>query len=544
MNEVQQRYSESLHDTQRRAGVMRTVLIAPIGLHSDITKRNNAVMEAAKDVALFSSMGKPATGILLSSVNAIVEYANNNHGLFPTDDMLASAHQTWENLYEGNETLAAASASHILLSSVGEANLSSESGVAIRSVTAALTLPTILSNPMNVVCAYLPTRKHSTEVFNMDRVAGSTLGDYTKGQVIDALTVGQYSRQRQRYNFATAQQPDGTKKQYIFTPKTDTPAKRDLPLREGSVVIRFNKRVVAKQHEESGDIFGKIHIGETAFSVTGSVDQEKGIITVDTNAALPEDTILTAQYEVKIEGNPDLIPTISHKMSSFKLRPHARTLSSSTSAMANFAMQVEFGVDLFSLDLSSVRNEMVNEKAKYQLVDLMDEVTEVDTFNAAVPADSGETWKDRFEYFMAKLITLDTKMKALNKESGIKAVYAGTQFSAFLQMLPGSMFTRSDLHDEASPRIHKIGTLLNRIQVFEVPMNDIVSADDALLCGRTDKLGKAPYYTGDVIPPTIYKHDKDNGLTKTQTVWAQGYDEASPDCWKYLIKVTLQNFNQ
>lgn len=537
MNEVEQRYSNTLKSTQSRAQVMRSVLIKPIS-HSNAIARNDAILKAAENEPLFSAMGDHRDGILLSATNAIIEYAKEHNGLYPTDDMLASAHEQWENLYESNDAIAAASKSNLLLSSVSEATLSSEQGVAIRATTAALTLPTILSNPMNAVCTYLPSRKYGTEVFNIDRHAGATLGDYKKGDKIDALTVGQYSRQRQAYDFASAQQPNGTKKNYIFTAKTDTPAKIDTPLRNGSIVIRLNQRIVARQ-TESGDIYGKTHIGETAYTFTGTAELEKGAISIETNAPLPTDTKLRAQYEIQIEGHPEMIPTVTHKMTSFKIYPHARVLSSDTSAMANFAMNVEFGVDMYSLNLSSIRDEMVNEKAKYQLWDLMQEATETALFNAQVP--DSETWKDRFEYFLFTLIKIDTQMKKLNKESGVKAVYAGTNFSAFLQSMPPSIFQRSPT-SETTPRIHKIGTLLNRIELFEVPMDGLVPTDQALFCGRTEKIGKAPYLTGDVIPPTIFKSDSEKGLVQSQTIWAQGYDETAPDCWKYLVKVILQNF--
>ena len=543
--EANERFEMAQRDMQARAAEMHSVLIAPQygaggGYIENPAARDSAICDAAMKSPLYSSMGEElGRGVALCHASAVRDYAEETNGQEIPADLFAASHQALQNLFQNNDEIAKQT-SNLLLSSISEANLSSEKGVAIRATTAALTVPVMLANPMNVIVTYLPTRKGETEVFHVKRIAGSTLGDFTKNDEIHELSYGQYSRQRQRYIFKDTQSPDGTKKTYSFKAKSDLPAKREMAIRENSVVIYHNRKVAAKQTDD-GTLFGQITLGDKAFTVTGSVDIEKCEITVTTNEPLPDQTTLHAEFHIDIESDETLIPRIDHKMIPFKCRPHVRVITADASIMSMFSMQTEFGVDVNAMNLSSMRDWLANEKALGVLDDLMFHVSETAVFDAEVPKNTGETWKDRYEYIQGLFIKLDTKMKSLNKESGIKAVYAGTLVSTFLQMLPSYIFERSQ-RSESSPRIHKIGTLLGRIEVFEVPHTTLVPEDKALLVGRTDKLGKAPYYTGDVIPPTLYSHEVNRALNKSNTLWANGYDCPGPDCDKYLIEMTLQNF--
>lgn len=543
--EATERYEAAQRDMQARAAEMHSVLIASQygaggGYIENPAARDASISEAAMKSPLYSSMGEElGCNVAKSHASAVRDFARETNGQEIPADLLAACHQGLENLFQHNEEISK-NTSNLLLSSISEKNLSSEQGVAIRATTAALTLPVMLANPMNVIAAYLPTRKGQTEIFNVMRIAGSTLGDFKKNEVIHELSYGQYSRQRQRYVFSDEQSPNGTRKTYVFKTKTDVPAQREMPIRPNSVVIYHNRKLAAKQ-TEGGALFGQITLGDKAFTITGSVDSDKCEITVNTNEPLPDNTTLHAEFHVNIEADKTLIPRIDHKMVPFKCEPHVRVITADASIMSMFSMQTEFGVDTNAMNLSSMRDWLANEKALGVLDDLMFHVSETANFDAEVPKNTGETWKDRYEYIQGLFIKLDTKMKSLNKESGIKAIYAGTLVSTFLQMLPSYIFERSP-RSESSPRIHKIGTLLGRIQVFEVPHTKLVAEDKALLVGRTDKIGKAPYYTGDVIPPTLYSHEVDRALNKANTLWANGYDCPGPDCDKYLIEMTLQNF--
>ena len=545
MNQTNSNFKKQSLDTAKRAAAMTNAVVSPALTISDEGARRVAIEEACANDALLSSMlqnnPKECLGILLSAAAAVSEH-HKVTGQKPTDEQLASVHGAWENMYQNNDALAESSKGHALMSSVGSATTATESGIAVRATSAALTLPAILANPMNVIATYLPTSGYEAEVFDIKRVAGTTLGDYKKGQELTGLTAGQYSRQRQRFAFPAAQQPDSTKKQHTFTAKTDTPAKIELPVHEGAVEIYHNKIKVAQQ-TQSGDLYGKIEIGGEVINVTGTVDTDTCAVVVDTSKALPTGSTLEIRFHVRIEGNKHLIPTVTHKMTSFKLKPTARVLSSQSTIMSNFAMMAEHGVDLFSLNLSSVRDEIVNEKSLYQLIDLLHATTENEEFSVTPKAN--ETWKDRFEYFKVKFLSVENKLRIRNKESGVRAIYAGIGASSFFEGLPTSIFKPVTLMDN-NVRIKQIGTFLGRIPVFQVPQSVEMAElgdDEMLLAGRSDKIGKAPYLTGDVVPPTIFKSDDDNGLTKNQLVWANGYDDTAPDAHKFLVKLKLKDLN-
>lgn len=544
-NEVAQRHLASAMARTRRASAMKQVLINPqfsSGVYiQDAAARDQAIVDAAMADPLYSSMGVEMGGrVALSDASAIREYSANNAGAMPSDDLLAAAHGALENLFSNNQAIATQSDAGMLLSSVSESNLSSEQGVAIRATTAALTLPTMLANPMNDIVAYLPSRKNEAEIFNIDRVAGKTLGDFTKNQVIDELTSGQYSHQRQRYEFDATMSPNGVLTEFTFDTATHTPALTALPVRPGSVKIYFNRAEAAKQLDD-GSLYGSVTIGESNVLITGTVDHDTGTFVVTSASALTDGATLHAEFEVDIEANPDLIPTIDHKMSSFKIRPASRVISADASIQSVFTMQTEFGVDTNSMNLGAMRNILVDERSKKQLSDLMFFVTDEHEFDAAIPADGNDTWSSHYEYIKALFLSISQSMISTNKESGIKGIYAGTEFSTFIKMLPKSLFTMAPNAGQEC-RIHFIGTLLGGIKVFEVPFTGIVPADKALAYGRTEKLGKAPYYTGDVIPPTLYSQEVTKGLRKGNVIWANGYDNPSPDIADYLSLITLTNF--
>jgi len=546
MKDTAQRYEAGLADTLSRAGAMKRVLIQsqflPNGSYiSDPSDRDNGIIAAAAEDPLYSSMGEEmGARQALSDASAIRDYSAMNNGALPSDDLLAAAHGTLENIYSNNQSIAESGKSDMLLSSMAESNLSSEKGVSIRATTAALTLPVMLANPLNDIVSYLPARKNEVEIFEIERVAGKTLGDFKKNQIIDELSYGQYSTQRQRYPFAKDQLPDGSKKQFTFNTKSHTPAGVMLPVRPTSIKIYFNRTEAAIQLD-GGDLYGQVEVGGAKVILSGTVDHDTGIIVLDSDKVLPNESQLHAEFEVDIEANGDLIPTIDHKMKGFKFRPHSRVIAADASIMSAFTMNTEFGVDINAMNLSSMRDWLANERALKQLDDLMFLVKEEYSFDAAVPENSHETWKDRFEYIKSLFLTISQTMIDTNKESGLKGMYCGTLFSTFVQMLPPSLFQRAAGYVKTS-RIHFIGTILGSIKVFEVPFTSLVPAHKALGYGRTEKLGKAPYYTGDVVPPTLYSHEVTKGLRKGNTLWANGYDNASPTCDKFLVLIELKNY--
>lgn len=546
MKDTAQRYEDGLADTISRAGAMKRVLIqsqfSPVGGYiADPTERDNSIMAAAAEDPLYSSMGEEmGARQALSDASAIRDYSAMNNGALPSDDLLASAHGTLENIYSNNQEIAESGKSDMLLSSLSESNLSSEKGVAIRATTAALCLPVMLANPLNDIVSYLPARKNEVEIFEIERIAGKTLGDFKKNQIIDELSYGQYSTQRQRYPFVAGELPDGTKKQFTFDTKLHTPAAVMLPVRPTSIKIYFNRSEAAIQLD-GGDLYGQVEVGGQKVILSGTVDHDTGTMVLNTDKVLPDGSQLHAEFEIDIEANPDLIPTIDHKMKSFKFRPHSRVIGADASIMSMFTMNTEFGIDVNAMNLSSMRDWLANERALKQLDDLMFLVKQEYSFDAAVPADSNETWKDRFEYIKSLFLTISQTMIDTNKESGLKGLYCGTLFSTFVQMLPPSLFQRASGYVKTS-RIHFVGTILGSIKVFEVPFSNLVPAGKALGYGRTEKLGKAPYYTGDVVPPTLYSHDVTGGLRKANTLWANGYDNASPTCDQFLVLIDLKNY--
>ena len=174
------------------------------GYIADPAERDASVIEAIGNSPLFSSMGEHGRAIGLIGASAIREY-EAEYGELPSDNMLAAAHTALDNLFSG--VIAADAGTDQLLSSLNSDSLATSKGLEIRANVAAVTLPSILLNPMNDAITYIPNPKvNEVELFNIERIAGSTFGGLTKGDIINAATAANYSLMRQRYNGAA--QPD------------------------------------------------------------------------------------------------------------------------------------------------------------------------------------------------------------------------------------------------------------------------------------------------------------------------------------------------
>lgn len=539
MNELKTRFNAQKVDIQSRAAAMLDVLVSPqfhMGVRiADAKQRQDAVMAASDNSPLFSSIQNPELRhkIALINAEAVEEYAQANNDTAPPAEMLACAHEQIENCFTTNKENANG---NMLLSSLGE-TISTSDGIDAVAVSAALALPLMVINPMNDIVTYLPAKRYKAEVFEMQTKAASTLGDVKKGDDLGHLHNGQYSQMQQRYVFPDA--GDGTKTTFAFDTVADTPAKIALPLVKGSVTVYVNREAVAVD-DGQGELSGKIVIGGVKHAVNGTVEYTAGVITPVFTTAPPADAEVFAEYEIDVESKPELIPSVSHELTSFFLTPKARVIAADANIQAMFKMFTEHSIDMASFNMRTLRTYLSNEKSYKQLSDLVWFCNQVMAFDAAVP--TGESKKDHYEYIRQLFLACGTDIMTVTGDSGLKGIYAGRDFSLFIRMLPTDLFKLAPNYEQISG-IHFVGTLMGFIKVFECPDETVVAAGKALAYGKSKELGKAPYYTGDVVPPMILKDVTKRGFKEEQVVYALGYDRLNPNHGrKYLRLLDLKNF--
>lgn len=536
-----QSYLNQQANIAQAANAMRAVLIdsqfgAGKAFISEDAARQSAIEQAAQNDPLYASMGQHGGEIAKIHAKAIADHVNAG-GEYPDDMLLASVRQQLENLWSTQKP----QGSSLLLASVSN-HVNNSAGVPTIVTTAQLTLPVALATITNDFVTYIPgKRSNEIEIFELETVAGSTLGDMTKGDVITALSMGgQYSDMDHFYDFPTA--ADGTATSYTFTPKTDTPAQRDLPIRTGSAIVYINK-VLAATDQKDGKIYGSIEQGEDTITVTGTVNYDTGAVTVNTSAPLAEGVEMMVEFFLNIEEDPTLIPEITHKPSSFKIQPAERVLRGSASIQADFKMLTELGVNARSQRLTSMRDYLSAETAISHIKKIARLCIEETTFSAAIPEGSNDTWKDRFEYIRSVLVKISDSLLDATDEQGLRGIYCGRGLSSFFKMLPADCFKPAPNYRQTN-RPHFVGIAFGMVRIYEVPQKlPNLGEYEGIGYAKADRLSRAPMYVGSVIPTTLYDSEVDSALKKKDTLWTLDFASLNPKHGqKFLHKIILEGF--
>lgn len=502
----------------------------------DDKRRHSAMLEAIGNEPMFESIeSATAVGIVSGMQTAIADY-EQTHGELPRDEVLASALSTMENMMILEGANAQGSHGQMMMESIGQ-SLSTSEGVEIRAKMVGLVLPVILETATTDAVTMMPAGTNEVEIFKVYRRAGTAFGDYAVGTEIDQSTVGQYTNMSQRYSFVADQLPEGAKKVFTFTSKTDlVNTSVDIPFTKGSVSLFVDRRRVCRDMDASGGIMsGKVTIGEFNTIVNCTVDYTKGILTVTAVDAIPDGIELHVQFEVDIEKAPELIPTIDHDMDSRKLRPSQRAVAADATIQAMFTMQRELSVDLKSMQMSHMRNTLASEKATGHLVDMNFACRKEETFNIYVEA--GEDWKLHRERLNELLLKVSTEILKSTKVTGLTGIFAGTYACNILKSLGAPHFIAPANYRQKNA-IHYAGRLFGMWKVFECPN---VIGDNELLCyGRGASHSEAGYVAGDAISATMYTHDIGKALKASNTLYELTYGEVHPfDGEDYFYRVKI-----
>ncbi|ACY85916.1 putative transposase [Edwardsiella piscicida] len=436
----------------------------------DPTARANSIVAAMRTIPMFESSSDAELSLIGTAWGAaLAEFANGTNSM-PRPDILATAHKALENIMDvginarSNDT----SRQPMMLESAVKAmadSMSTSDGIQKRALMAAMILPVQLASATADACTFIPCERDEIEVFEIKRRAGSTFGDHKAGDELDVHDMGQYSQMRQFHLFPKAQQPDGTKTTFKFSTKDDCPAGISMPLRRGRTMIFINRKAIATANND-GQFMGRYVKDSTEYLLSGTVDMTQGTININSQTALPVGAELSTRFEVDIEKAPKLIPTITHDMDSFKLYPSEYILAAEHTIQAAMGLKREFGLDLASMSLNSIRSVMADEIDKSRLKGMLLGAVCVTTFDVSVPAS--QTFKEYMENLRVKLNGMSQQMSNRTKTVGITGMYAGGSAANLIKSLPADMFTPAANYRQ-QPRIHFVGTLFGQYKVYEVP---------------------------------------------------------------------------
>lgn len=538
-----QRFNERVEDIAIRGQEMRDLCVNSqfdaMGQYiTDPEARLASIDAAAAKVPMFESLGESHRRQIVSGMASAVAEYEQVHGELPRDEILASAHKSMEGMLLLEGKTEEGSTAGMMMESIDKSLTTSE-GVELRAKMIGLVLPTMLYTATSDAVTYIPAQNDEVEIFRIHRIAGSSFGDFKRGDKIDETTVGQYSQMRQRFPFVKAHQPEGTLKEFTFTSKTDLPnTSDDIPMKKGSVSVYFNRARVARDFEQkNGLLYGQIKAGESVINVNGTIDYVTGVVTVTTSEALPKGSELHVEFEVDIEAQPNLIPTIDHEMESIKLQPSQAAIAVDATIQAMFKMQREFGVDLKSMQMSHMRNYLANEKSRKHLRDMDFACRRSTSFNLYVP--DGEDWKLHREKMHELFLKISQMLLAATRVSGLRGMYAGIQACTVLKSL-GEPFFKPAANYQQTNEVHFAGTLFGVYKVYEAPI--VINEWDILCYARGNSHSEAGYVAGDAIPATLYNHPIGTNLRQRNTLWELSYGEIHPFSGAdFFLRLTLEN---
>lgn len=508
-----------------------TAAVDGAGLIANPKQRMDSMIEAAGEFApnLLESIGEQSAGSVFSAWQTSIQNYANTHGTMPSDEVLASAMHTAQGMNADN-------GSGLIFESV-QGSLATSEGTPIRPRSIGLILPTLLSAATTDMVTHIPAERDEVEIFEINRIAASSFGDFNAGDVIAEGSTGQYGNMNQLHAFPAGQQPDNIKTQFVFNTATD--AKVKTPIKRGSVVVYLNSKPVA-QHLRASNSSALIPIDGSGFS--GTVDLAGGKVTVDASVA-PETGHLTVRLEVDIEKAYNLIPTINAEVESYTLTPSWSVLGSEHTVQSFWTLNREMGVDLGSQLMASQRNLLAYNKdiANFTTAVHASYANASESFPLTIAAN--HTFREHYQRLEEKINDISTSMLSATKKSGVVGIYAGANAINILKAMGSPYFEIAPNYREVN-RIHYVGKLFGRFKVFVCPHNvDIAGATfsewDLMLYGRGENHSEAGIVNGDAIAPTFINQGQ-NGFQVSNALIALRYQQLHPNGGeKYFRRLTL-----
>ncbi len=520
----QEKYSARVGSIAGMARNMHKLVIAPQfagGLYiEDSAKRQENIMLAFQNDPMFEGVGEESLNLISSAWGSAIAESKAVNGGFPRQEILANAYQSTENFLTNNLSSKNSKIAQMFESVSG--TMEQSEGIDIRAHTVALILPVLLSTVTNDAVTLIPTGNDEAEIFKIERVTGSDFGDFSKNTVIDGSNVGQYAHMRQR--FPTKQAANNVLTTFTLTPKDDLKVAKDMPIKKGTVKIFVNRVLVGTDISKNGKIYGEIIGGETIDNASSTCDYATGAVSVTFSGALATGTSTHIEWEVDIEKDSSLIPSITHEMDSKIVRPFEFALSSDVTVQALWKGRRELSIDQSSMLLTGMRNVIAAEKAHRHLSDMRFHCVKEDTYD--FKPTTGMNDEEHSHKFRVLLNKINQRFTTDTKVAGLRGFYLGKEVATHVMAMKD--FKPSGvISDPAQP--YFAGTFAGKYRVYVDPSTQ--DGDDSweiLTYARGSNHSQAGYIAGDTIPAIHFDHDTGKDLNMSDTLWGKHFAEIHP----------------
>ena len=508
----------------------------------DNAERRSLLSEAVSDTFLSGLDEKQATEVASFAANAAIAY----HAVYdslPPDEVQASAIMTMKGLVLNEQTNAGTRASKMINDSMSSVDgaMSSRDGIPNRNHQIAMIVPVTLMQATSSFVTPVPTSKDKAEIFVIDRLAGSTFGDLSAGDVIDESFNGQYGTMDQFYAFGVG---DGTKTKFDFDISTmsnnpNATSQPKMPIRPGYIRVYHDMDLIGSDKNGDGLVSGMLSIAgaDVMVSSSAAANYATGKFTVTFTVPPAAGVIIHAKVDIDIEKAPQLIPTIEHKIKSFILMPHEAAITANESIQSVFAARREYNLEIRAMQMTAARNVLAAEKDRRRLGEMWKFASRhFDWPRLAKDALShSQHYADLKEFFGKMTI----QMIQDTHKSGIKGFFFGLDALNLVMSAPGFK-ARPNYRCINQP--HYVG----RFGEYEVYCDPQAPTWDGLAIGKGDSYGDSAYIAADAISAIHYPHPMGapaNGAGRGLTHQDTFYELAFRDIHPYRGRQYLYTFS-
>lgn len=574
-------YTEHLTNVRRRAGEILFILDAPEreGLLTEAADSSGvleSMMDAARHTSLFNEFQLTNNFLRPIMANWSRAYRRfvDTHQRYPSHDVLANAHQSFQNLMRGsvrvwqtgenrveydNMLLEDAKgisdrATHnaFFESAFNGPDMSRSDGVERLAMYAALVLPVQLGSETQVLASMIPAPStDENKYFKLFNVASNDFGSYKAGDELDMQSAGVYSQMMRIYVLPAAKQPDGTKTKFTF--QTKDAEGSALPVRPGRVRIQINRAGGDYDDERGhaswhGDLKGK------TINCSADVDYLNGKVDMTFATAPDADIEISILCELDVELKPDMIPCVNQAMLTYTVKPSQYVLATQHSIQSLSDAQREFGLDLGGMATNLLTQSLIHEADVSRLRQAAFYARDVGSVDVSYPASGDRTqWST---LLAGRIHRMSSDMCRRTKSTGITGMFVGADATSLIVSLAGTAFKPVSTPLVISPYIQYIGKLFDLYDVYSVPdtitrqfeKDPISPVDfnrrDILFFGRGQGLLDAPLVGGDAIPAIPIQHPTNADLVNRVTIYGQAVNCLNPDNGRdYVIKCRLASVN-
>ncbi|HGF7152624.1 TPA: hypothetical protein AB5C39_000722 [Vibrio mimicus] len=512
---TEQAYRDQVAKINNNASELAQVIVKPQfdgnDIITDSAARNDAI-KASLAGSIFDGAGEMGAMIAGSAANAVRQY-RHIHGELPSAELMSSMHNSIANMLSANPEHEGLKS---ILDSAGDGTMGSSEGIIQRNRMVALVVPVQLMMITNDMVTHIPANYNKSEIFRINRVAGTTFGDLKEGEIIDVDFSGQYSSMDQRHLIGNG---DGSELNFAFDIASKSKA---MPFVKGKVRILVDRMPVGGD-DAKGGIFGKFTDadGETV-TFTGTVNYQVGQLALKFSKAPKTGIEIHTIADISIEKDPSLIPTVEHEMLSYELFPHESALVSSNSIQSQFTGKREYNMDIAGMQLATARNLMAADKDRKRLNDIYFYAKGEKTFNLAIP--TGLAYRQHYEMVQTVLLAISTELMNRTKRSGLVGIVAGREASRILKSIGAPHMVYAPNYRQL-PQPHYVGTIFGYKFKEDPHMQD----PWRVLCyAKGREHGDAGYVAGDAISAVNFAHSVGRNLKHENTLYELAYRDLHP----------------